>query len=251
MLNKLILVFLVCCVAACVTVTEQEGRASFDHQKAAEARVKLGLSYLEAGNMPKARESLELALRYAPNYYRALNAIAYYYDRVGEIELANNAYLKALRVSPANGDVLNNYGTFLCQQGDFAKADEYFNRAIDLPHFYQVAASYENAAMCALSSEDTDKAYFYFKRAVEHEPHRYLSTLQLAKIEIDKYMYTEARNRLFKFHKRYGYKAASLGLLIELEKKSGNESLSSKYLDKLKSLYPESIEYQKYLANEY
>jgi type IV pilus assembly protein PilF len=243
--------FLVSLVTACVTVTEDSATGSFDNIKAAEARIELGLGYLDAGNMQKARENLEVAVRYAPDYYRALNSIAYYYQQVDENLLAEKAYKKALGESPRNGNVLNNYGVFLCRLGQYQKADQYFNRAIEQPFYYQISDSYENAGVCALKGGNTDKAAFYFQRSLDHEPGRLLSSLQLSGLEVAKGEYKQARARLLKIHKEYGYRANSLDLAIQLEKKADNIDLAHRYVQQLKALYPDSKQYQKYKADEY
>jgi type IV pilus assembly protein PilF len=243
--------FLVSLVTACVTVAEDSTTSRFDNIEAAEARIQLGLGYLESGNMAKARENLEVAVKYAPDYYRALNSIAYYYQQVGENQLAEEAYKKALGESPKNGDVLNNYGVFLCGLGQYSKADQYFNRAIEQPFYYQISGSYENAGMCALKSGNTDKAAFYFQRSLEHDPGRFLSSMQLSGLEVAKGEYKKARARLQKIHKEYGYNANSLDLAIQLEIKTDNIGVVDKYVQKLKELYPNSKQYQKYKADEY
>lgn len=249
--KKLVFILVVSFLTGCVTVTDKPNTAKFDNIKASEARISLGLGYLDEGNMVKARENLEMAVKYAPSYYRALNSIAYYYQRVGEYDLAEEAYEDALDSSPKNGDVLNNYGAFLCRQGEYEKADEYFNRAIEQPYYYLVAASYENAGLCALKSGDKPKAEKYFSRALDHDPSRYQSLLQLAELEIEKDEFSNARVRLLKFNQRYGYRPVSLGLLIKLEHKANNPELMSKYGDILKTKYPDSVQYQKYRQNEY
>ncbi|MFH0256152.1 type IV pilus biogenesis/stability protein PilW [Vibrio rumoiensis] len=250
-IKKLVFTLVVSFLVGCVTVTDKPNTAKFDNIKASEARISLGLGYLEEGNMVKARENLEMAVKYAPSYYRALNSVAYYYQRVGEYELAEEAYEDALDSSPKNGDVLNNYGAFLCRQGDYDKADEFFNRAIEQPYYYLVAASYENAGLCALKSGNKDKARNYFSRALDHDPSRSQSLLQLAELEIEKDEFSNARGRLLKFNKRYGYRPVSLGLLIKLENKANNPELVSKYGNILKTKYPDSVQYQKYRQNEY
>lgn len=205
--------------AGCVTVNESDEMTDAEIIRAAEARVTLGLSYLNAGNMIKARENLELAVRYAPDYYRSQTSLAYYYQQVDENELAEKAYKRALRSSSKNGNVLNNYGVFLCKNGRYEEAQQKFTQAIDQPYYYLVSASYENAAMCALGSGDKVTAKTYFERSLAHDPNRVRSTLQLAKLNIDEGNYSEPRIALFKFTKKYGYKPVSLSLLIELEKK--------------------------------
>lgn len=249
--KRIVFTLVVSFLVGCVTVTDKPNTAKFDNIKASEARISLGLGYLEEGNMVKARENLEMAVKYAPSYYLALNSVAYYYQKVGENELAKQAYEDALDSSPKNGNVLNNYGTFLCRQGDYEKADKFFNRAIEQPYYYLVSASYENAGLCALKSGNEEKAIEYFSRALDHDPSRARSLLQLAELEIEKDKLSDARVLLFKFNKRYGYRPVSLGLLIKLEHKDNNSELVSKYGDILKTKYPDSIQYQKYRQNEY
>ncbi|MBD1573610.1 type IV pilus biogenesis/stability protein PilW [Vibrio sp. S17_S38] len=251
LIKKLGFISVVSFLAGCVTVTDNPNMAAFDSIKASEGRISLGLGYLKDNHMVKARENLEMAVKYAPTYYRALNSVAYYYQRVGEDELAKQAYEKALKSSPKNGDVLNNYGAFLCRQGEYKKADEYFNLAIEQPYYYLVAASYENAGLCALKSGDKEQASHYFSRALAHDPDRAKSAIHLAELEIQEGELSDARLRLFKFNKRYGYLPVSLELLIQLEKQAANPELVSKYGNILKTKYPNSIQYQKYKKNEY
>ena len=117
----------------------------------------------------------------------------------------------------------------MCKQGEYQKADEYFNRAIAQPYYYLVPASYENAAFCALKSGDKEQARYYFAKTLDHDPNRVRSLLQLAKLEIDAQQYTQARIRLMQFNQRYGNQKTSLQLLVELEKKAGNKALEKKY----------------------
>lgn len=127
---------------------------------------------------------------------------------------------------------------FYANKANISKADKYFNRAVEQPYYYLISASYENAAFCSLKSGDPEKAAYYFKRAVDHDPTRLRSLLQLAKLEIERGDYTEARIKLMAFHQRYGYQKASLQLLIELEEKAGNRALEKKYQQALDALSP-------------
>ncbi|ENM3918546.1 type IV pilus biogenesis/stability protein PilW [Vibrio cholerae] len=227
---------LIIALAGCVTVTETAGNATqSDPTEMAEARIALGLGYLENGSMIKARENLEKALQHAPDYYRSQLSMAHYYEAVGENDSARKMYRTALSEHPKNGNVLNNFGTFLCKQGEYDTADQYFRRAVEQPYYYLISASYENAGLCALKAGKTDNAREYFKRAIDHDPNRLLSILQLTKMEIEAGDYTPARLRLMDLNQRYGYQKASLTLLIELEKRAGNSALEQKYQTLLNS----------------
>ncbi|GAK19278.1 LOW QUALITY PROTEIN: type IV pilus assembly protein PilF [Vibrio sp. JCM 19053] len=220
-------------LVGCVTVKEDGSPVvKADPVAMAESRIALGLGYLDGGNMIRAHDNLQQALNHAPQYYRAQLSMAHYYETVGEDIKAEQMYKRSLHQHTKNGNVLNNYGTFLCKRGDFEKADQMFNRAIEQPYYYLIPASYENAAFCALKSQDKDKARYYFTRAIDHDPHR-KSILQLAKIEIDSGDYTEARIRLMRFNQMYGVKKPSLQLMIQLERAAGNEALEKKYQKQL------------------
>lgn len=223
-------------IVGCVSVTEGPPKIKSDPIAMSESRIELGLGYMGQGNMVRARENLELAIKHAPSYYRARLSIAHYYEQVGEVDEARDAYKKALRLDARNGNVLNNYGTFLCKQGEYDQADKYFNRAIDQPYYYLVSASYENAGFCAFKAGNADKAKYYFTRAIDHDPNRIRSVLQLSTIEVNEADYNDARLRLFKFHQRYGYQVPSLKILIELERKAGNNAIQEKYQSKLDEL---------------
>ena len=223
-------------LVGCVSVTEGPPKMESDPIAMSQSRIELGLGYMGQGNMVKARENLELAIKHAPSYYRAQLSMAHYYEQVGEVDEARTTYRKALSLDSRNGNVLNNYGTFLCKQGEYEQADKYFNRAIDQPYYYLVSASYENAAFCAFKAGNTDQAKYYFTRAIDHDPNRVKSILQLSKIEVSDADYNDARLRLLKFHQRYGYQIPSLKILVELEQKAGNSALEKKYQSKLDEL---------------
>jgi type IV pilus assembly protein PilF len=201
-----------------------------------EARIELGIGYLKQGNMIKAHENFEIALQHDPNYYRAQLSLAHYFEQVGETQSAQNLYATALKQHPDNGDVLNNYGTFLCKQKHYDQADDLFNQAIKQPSYYLIPMSYENAALCSLKSGNKKRAQEYFKRALAHQPDRPISLLNLAKLEIEDQEYTDARLKLLRFNQRYGVKKSSLNLLIELEQKTGNKSLEDRYRRRLEQL---------------
>ncbi|MFM2589826.1 type IV pilus biogenesis/stability protein PilW [Vibrio sp. TBV020] len=223
--------------SGCMTVEAPSNNApTANARERSEARIELGIGYLNQGNMLKARENLEKALEHDPKYYRAQLSLAHYFEKVGEDESAEKLYKSALSQHPKNGNVLNNYGTFLCKHERYEQADKFFNKAINQPYYYLISASYENAALCALKSGNTEQAQQYFHRSLDHDPYRPRSLLNLAKLEIDNGDYTDARIRLMQFHQRYGTQKPSLQLLIELEQRAGNKALEQKYRNKLENM---------------
>ncbi|EOD80758.1 Type IV pilus biogenesis protein PilF [Grimontia indica] len=238
-------------LAGCVTVTEKQNTAKFDSIDAAESRISLGLAYLKAGQWERARQNLETAVQFAPTYYRSLISFAYYLQEVGEYDQAEQQYKTALRHSPQNGDVQNNYGVFLCRQERYDEAQRAFARAIDQPYYYKLSGSYENAALCAMKEGNRGNAKVWFAKAIDHEPNRPLSSVKLARMEVEDDELNEARIRLFHFHKRYGYQPATLLIMNDLENKAGRPKEAERYASLLADKFPESKEFRQYLTNEY
>ncbi|MDD1792720.1 type IV pilus biogenesis/stability protein PilW [Enterovibrio makurazakiensis] len=238
-------------LAGCVTVTDKQSNVKFDSIQAAESRISLGIAYLNAGQWERARQNLEMAVQFAPKYYRSLISFAHYLEKVEEFDQAEQQYITALRYSPKNGDVQNNYGVFLCRQERYSEAQKAFAKAIDQPYYYKMSGSFENAALCALKAGERQQAKIWFEKAIDHEPNRPLSSVQLARLEVEDSELNDARIRLFKFHKRYGYRPNSLLTLIELESKAERPNEVTRYANVLARQFPKSNEYRQYLENEY
>lgn len=248
MLSTTILIGL---LVGCVTVTDDNLNVKFDKIQIAESRIELGLAYLEEGQWERARHHLETAVQIAPKYYRSRLSFAHYLQAVGEEQQAELQYKMALRHSPKNGDVYNNYGVFLCREARFDDAQRAFAQAIVQPQYYSLSATYENAALCALKAGDKNDAKVWFKKAIAHEPNRPIATLKLAELETAENEFDEARSRLFALHKRYGYQPDTLLALIEVESKAKQPISVEKYANLLAKRFPKSKQYRQYLANEY
>ncbi|RJX72899.1 type IV pilus biogenesis/stability protein PilW [Vibrio sinensis] len=226
-MQTFILFILILSLTACVTskTTSEHSLPPADPITQAQARIALGVGYLEQNKLAKARENFEKAYFHAPHYYPSQLALAHYFESVSEYSSAEQLYKKSLRDHPHNGNIMNNYGTFLCKQGKYEQADTLFNKAVEQSDYYSVSSSYENAAFCSLKAGNTQSAIQYFRRVLDHEPERKRAILNLAKLEIDINALAEARTRLVEFHHNYGVTKPSLELLTELEKKTGNPDL--------------------------
>ncbi|MGF1763881.1 type IV pilus biogenesis/stability protein PilW [Aliivibrio kagoshimensis] len=221
-LLKLTTLLFVTILFGCGSVSHEQVSPNFDNMAAADARITLGLGYIEVGERSRAKENLDLALKYAPDYFRAHRALAYYYQIIGDIKTSIQFYQQALRSLPNNGDVLNDFAVLLCKYERYKEAELYFAKAFTQKDYYLVSVSYENAAFCLLKGGDKQTAERYFERSLAHDPNRYRSLLQLSKLKIEVDQLSKARVLLLRYKQRYGYDPVSLKLFIELENKAGN-----------------------------
>ena len=139
-------------LSACVSSSP---KPDFDQQQAAKARVELALGYLQQHQLSQAKLNLDKALNYAPDYYLVHSALAYFYQQQGDVTQARKAYTQAIELDEKQGDVRNNYGTFLCGQGEFEQAYAQFQAALNTPNYYQQADTLENFALCAYSQNNS------------------------------------------------------------------------------------------------
>ncbi|MGL4733799.1 MAG: type IV pilus biogenesis/stability protein PilW [Enterovibrio sp.] len=235
-------------LAGCMRTTIVDGKTA-NQQDVAQARINLGLAYLEQGEWPRARQNLEAAVAAAPKYTQARMAFAYYLQQVGENEQALKQYRTALSAEPKNPELLHNYATFLCHTGHFAKAQKAFLDAIAQPRYYNVSSSYESAALCALKANDRPLARKWFVKAIAHEPNRYISTLYLINMDIDDKKTVQAQQRLMMLQKQYGDQPSSLLAWIRLNR--DQPAKIKQHARLLAEKFPQSKEYRQYLANEY
>lgn len=156
----------------------------YNLNEAATYNVQLGIAYLKQGNRPLAKRKLLLALTQAPNAAQTNAAMAYFLEKSGEINEAAAYYQKAMLLAPGSGAQLNNYGTFLCRQGHYQQAENYFLKAVKDTHYEQTAKAYENAGLCTLTVPNVRKAANYFIKALEQDPSLKQSLYELVKIEI-------------------------------------------------------------------
>ncbi|PJG84142.1 type IV pilus biogenesis/stability protein PilW [Caviibacterium pharyngocola] len=166
-------------LSACVSGSSTNS-TDFDRRQAAKARVELGLGYLNQGDTALAKLNLDKALSYAPDYYLVHSALAYFYQRQGDTQRAQEAYLSAIKADSQQGDVLNNYGAFLCAQGEYSQAYQQFRQALDTPNYYNQADTYENMALCASAEKNTALYRQYLDLLSKQAPERARALAKIA-----------------------------------------------------------------------
>lgn len=210
--------------------------------EAAKTRVSLGLTYLKNGNYVQAKTNLDKALQFAPRLGDVHFALAYYYQQVSEYDIAREYYEQAMHLDRNNPDLINSYGAFLCETGDYREAQENLLRAINIKTYNRAAESYENLAICSHRQGNIAEAMDYLRSALKHQPGRARSWYMLVELLIAKQQWQEAKIAYRQYEKVVPVTADTLNLAIEIEKGLGNANIAQGYLDMLQTLYPESVD---------
>jgi type IV pilus assembly protein PilF len=175
-----------CVSESTIVDSKRQGEREVDNKQVARTRLSLGLNYLQRGETSQARFNLEKARELAPDLPEVSNALAYYFQQVGEFEQAEAAYRDSLRKDNDNADTYNNFGAFLCQINKFEEAESLLLSAIKRPGYIRVAESYENLAFCFLADKNFAKYQQYLEQALRHNGVKHSIVYNLASLHYAK-----------------------------------------------------------------
>lgn len=232
------------------TATKNKTSADYDREKAANTRLNLGLQYLSQGDYEKSKFNLDKALAHYPESEDVQRGLAWYYEKVNEIELAKQYYRKALKINPKNPSLLNQYGAFLCRHDQLDESLKMFVASAKIHTNMDVSGTYENAAICNMMAGNEKQAESFYRKALNHNPEQADSLLGMAGIEYDKQRFDRSRTYLSRYEKIARPTARSLWLAIRTESKLNNMDGVASYGLKLEKFFPDSDETSLYLDNK-
>lgn len=217
---------------------EEQNNKKTDLSKAATFNMQLGLGYLKQGDRPRAKKKLLTALEQQPESPDVNAALAYYFEQTKELEKAKKYYQKAISLSGSGGAQMNNYGTFLCRQGDYKSAEIYFLKAVTDQNYVHTSGAYENAGLCAMAIPDHDKAILYFTKALNQDPSRKESLYELVKLQSKMGHDTEALDLLQKYPDLVLNDRVMLALAKDIANRTGQYTLAAEYENSFKKMEP-------------
>lgn len=236
-------------LAACQerALTRNDGRdatgglgSGAPRQSAADVYVELSSAYLREGSLGEALKNANKGVLVDPSSSNAHNMIALVHQRLGQGELAESHYRKAVALDPDNPYVLNSFGSFLCTQGLYDDADTYFRRAVGNPLYRTPWLAWHNAGVCALKRERRESAETYFRNALKSNARFAPALLQMADISLQQENYMSARAYLQRYIQITRHTPESLWTGIQTERQLGDKDQVSSYELLLRERFPDS-----------
>lgn len=227
---------LITLLGACANTAERRA----DLREAARINVSLGAGYMSQGNLELASEKLLKALRQAPDLAEAHWTFALLQMRLRNDEAAEHHFRKALELDPDDPRAHNNYGIFLCERGRYQAAVEEFLRAARDPLYDGIAGAYVNAGLCAEKIPDPAAAEGYYKAALEHDPDFAQALLKLASLYLRQERVVEAAALLNRYDAVARPSAESLLLRYRLALAQGDRAAARRYGGVLVKQFPDS-----------
>jgi len=236
----LALLLIISSIAAC----SSSGTKSAKNSEAELAGIyaDIGLGALQRGDFPRAKEKLDQALELDPKLARAHHYIAELYTRTENYVEAEGHYRQALRFTPDDADLQNNFAAFLCNRERLDEAEKLFLKAIANPQLNSPAWTYENLGNCTLRRPDAAKAEGYFEQALKFQPTLPISLYRMAVLQFDKKEYFKARAYLERYSSVGEMSAEVLWLGVRIERQLGDTAQVAKYGELLKRRFADAPE---------
>jgi type IV pilus assembly protein PilF len=208
--------------------------------RAAELNTRLGVGYLERGQLQIALEKLELAVSQDSDHAPAHLALGIVYQRIGQTEKALDHLRTAVRLAPDDGGAHNSYAALLCEVGRYSEADRHFRAALEDPFYATPEVALANAGSCARRDGRLDDAERYLREALEYDARSRTALFNLAALSFANDEPLRARAFLQRLDAAGGLGARSLLLAVRVEQALGSDTMAERYASRLLERFPES-----------
>lgn len=148
---------------------------------------------LQRGDLDSAEARARSALKIDPKSADAYTVLALVAGQRGQVDASGGYYAKAAQLAPGRGDVLNNYGAWLCAHGRAVESLAHFDAALQDSGYATPAAALGNAGACALRAGQTAKAEENLRRALQIDPNNVAALGASAQLRFDQGQYLDAR----------------------------------------------------------
>ena len=232
-------------IAGCVSQTTLETRqvnstAPTSDRRRAEAHAALAGEYYQRGNFAVALSETRQALADDPTYVAAYNMMALIYMQLREDASARQSFEKALSLDPANSEVMNNYGWFLCLQNEGPRAMDLMLRAANDTRYATPEKAFLSAGLCMRRLGRNTEAEDYLRRAIGIRPDLLGALFNLAAINYERGAYKEAETYLSRYTRLAPPTLDSLVLGVKIARANNDKVTEESYLQQLRRLYSES-----------
>ena len=194
---------------------------------------------MQVGNLDAAERKVREALKLAPEAPDALVLQAGIDDRRGRTRQAGENFRKAAELAPQRGDVLNNYGAWLCQQGQPAESLVWFDRALQAPGYATPGEAQANAGSCALDAGQLEHAERDLRAALVAAPANPVALESMAQLSYRQGRYMEARAFAERRIAAAPATRSVLQLASQIEVKLGDRAASDRYLQRIRQEFPQ------------
>ena len=240
-LFAMLLVVLAGCSAQTTVETKQVTDTSLaDARRRAEVHTALAGEYYARGNYTVALSETRLAIKDDSTYFPAYNMQGLVYMELREDGPARESFDSALRISPNNPEVLNNFGWFLCVRGDGQRGLPMMQKAASDNMYQSPEKAYLSAGLCLRRMGRNAEAEESLRRAVLIRPDLIGALFNLAVLAYERGAYKESETYLLRYMQLGQPALDALVLGVRLARQSGDKMIEDSYMQQLRRRFPDS-----------
>jgi type IV pilus assembly protein PilF len=229
-------------LAGCVSTHSPHLSDSHAEADAAEDNTQLAWAYMQQGNLERAKDKLDRALKEDPTNANVHRVYALFYARINDQKRAEAEFREALRLAPGDPNQLNFYGVYLCGQHRVDEGITKMLQAANNPLYQTPEVAYTNMGVCLRTAHRDDEAQSAFRHAIAVRPDSAEATLQMAGLEVDHGHVLEARERVDRFVGQFTATPELLMLGLRASRTLGDARSAADYAKKLRTEFPNSDE---------
>jgi type IV pilus assembly protein PilF len=215
-------------------------------------RLELAQGYFSRGQFPTALDELKLALQIKPDMREAVNLRGLIYAAMGEHQLAEESFRRALVVYPNDPDTLHNYGWFMCQQQRWPTADSLFDQALAQSTYRAPSRTMLAKGVCEARAGRMLVAEKTLQRAFELDPSSPVIAVNLSEVLFRNGELERARFYVKRVNDQpEQVNAQSLWLQLRIERRLGRTGIVEDLSLQMRRKYPQAPETQALDAGRY
>ncbi|MDD5214082.1 MAG: type IV pilus biogenesis/stability protein PilW [Methylococcales bacterium] len=229
-------------VIACASIDD----AKTVESDAADIYLQLGVRYLNLNKLEIARENLQHAIRLDSKNAQAFNALAFLDEKLGKMDEARSHYQTAISLTPEDLGVRNNYGRFLCEEGETQKGIELLTATTNDRLNERPWLAMTNLGRCYMKLAQYGEAQTYFEQALQLNENYAPALLEMQKVHYQQGNFSAAKVYLQRYAQQSEQTPESLLIAAQIEGASGNLGMAKHYETLLLTKFPLSTEAKRF-----
>jgi type IV pilus assembly protein PilF len=214
-----------------------------ESSKRARVRLELAAAYFGRGQMETALDQVKLALVAEPNLGQAHNLRGLIYASLGDSQLAEGSFRRALQINAQDTDTMQNFGWYLCQQKRYVEANEQFNRALAVPQYRDGARTLLTQGVCHAFAGNLPEAERSLLRSYEMDPGNPATAVNLSEVLFRMGELERARVFIRRVNNLSDVVSSqTLWLAARIESRMGNQVELNEIGRQLRSRFPQARE---------
>ena len=197
-------------------------------------RLLLAQHRLAEGALGEARDHAEAVLALEPRSADAHTLLALVDSREGDPAAAGRHFAAAAELAP-RGATFNNYGTWLCANGQPAQSLAWFDRALADPGYAARAGALANAGRCAVSAGQDARAERDLRAALAIDPESVVALGAMAELSYRRGDAFAARAFSQRRLAAGPADARALQLASQIEQKLGDKAAAERYMGRMRA----------------